>query len=130
VALIFRNCGNLSKKNRNCGNLSKKSKKIGNMETYLYLKIRYCGNLFKKSELWEHIYISTIRNCGNIYNRNYGTCHSELWDPSAYAPSTLQIKRSRIYQISGRVVAGLWRRLYVEWRNYAINYVKRPMVTL
>jgi hypothetical protein len=26
------------------------------------------------------------------------------------------------------LVAGLWRRpLYVEWRNYAINYVKRPM---
>jgi hypothetical protein len=82
VALIFRNCGNLSKKNRNCGNLSKKSKKIGIMGTYIYLKIRNCGNLFKKSELWEHIHISTIRNCGNIYNRNCGTCHSELWDPS------------------------------------------------
>jgi hypothetical protein len=25
-------------------------------------------------------------------------------------------------------VAGLWRPLYVEWRNYAINYVKRPIV--
>jgi hypothetical protein len=24
-------------------------------------------------------------------------------------------------------VAGLWRPLYVEWRNYAINYVKRPI---
>jgi hypothetical protein len=70
------------KKNRNCGNLSKKSKKIGIMGTYLYLKIRNCGNLFKKSELWEHIYISTLQNCGNMCNRNCGTCHSELWDPS------------------------------------------------
>jgi hypothetical protein len=26
-------------------------------------------------------------------------------------------------------VAGLWRPLYVEWRNYAINYVKRPIRT-
>jgi hypothetical protein len=25
------------------------------------------------------------------------------------------------------LVAGLWRPLYVEWRNYAINYVKRPI---
>jgi hypothetical protein len=90
----IRNCGTyfselweLIKKNRNCGNISKKSKKIGIMGTYLYLKIRNCGNIFKKSELWEHIHISTIRNCGNIYNRNCGTCHSELWDPS---PKTRQ----------------------------------------
>jgi hypothetical protein len=26
------------------------------------------------------------------------------------------------------LVAGLWRPLYVEWRNYAINYAKRPIV--
>jgi hypothetical protein len=25
------------------------------------------------------------------------------------------------------LVAGLWRPLYVEWSNYAINYVKRPV---
>jgi hypothetical protein len=27
-------------------------------------------------------------------------------------------------------VEGLWRPLYVEWRNYAINYVKRPIVVV
>jgi hypothetical protein len=28
------------------------------------------------------------------------------------------------------LVAGLWRPPYVEWRNYAINYVKRPIPML
>jgi DUF2075 family protein len=67
VALIFRNCGNLSKKNRNCGNLSKKSKKNGNYGNIsifknselweLILKIGIMGTYlyFDNSELWEHI---------------------------------------------------------------------------
>jgi hypothetical protein len=54
VALIFRNCGKLSKKIGIVGSYQK-NRKIGIMGTYLYLKIRNCGNLFKKSELWEHI---------------------------------------------------------------------------
>jgi hypothetical protein len=33
----------------------------------------------------------------------------------------------RLVDGSPDLVAGLWHPLYVEWRNYAINYVKRPI---
>jgi hypothetical protein len=51
-------------------------------------------------------------------------------DIFVWAPETLlctEYHSSESLTEAPDLVAGLWRPLYVEWRNYAINYVKRPI---
>jgi hypothetical protein len=52
-------------------------------------------------------------------------------DIFVWAPETLlctEYHSSESLTEAPDLVAGLWRPLYVEWRNYAINYVKRPIM--
>jgi hypothetical protein len=49
-----------------------------------------------------------------------------VWAPETFL-CTLKYHSSESLTEAPDLVAGLWRPLYVEWRNYAINYVKRPI---
>jgi hypothetical protein len=71
---------------------------------------------------------------------NYNNLHFSTQTPTEHLPNrsislTTEVYARDVSQLSSSeslteapdLVAGLWRPLYVEWRNYAINYVKRPM---
>jgi hypothetical protein len=49
-----------------------------------------------------------------------------VWAPETFFCTFISYSSESLTEAPD-LVAGLWRPLYVEWRNYAINYVKRPI---
>jgi hypothetical protein len=64
----------------------------------------------------------------NIYLLMFVSLDIFVWAPETFLCTSYHSSESLTE--APDLVAGLWRHLYVEWRNYAINYVKQPIVKL
>jgi hypothetical protein len=51
-----------------------------------------------------------------------------VWAPETFLCTLYHSSESLMEALD--LVGGWWRPIYVEWRNYAINYVKRPIVVV